>query len=131
MMNDLISDLIARIRNAQQRKKDSLSVLSSRVIKSILETLVLEGFIESWTEEKKTDYNSELIVKLKYHQGKPVIKEMNRISKPGCRKYTSCKDLKPFFNGLGVIILSTPKGILSDVQAREKNVGGELLFSIV
>ena len=126
-INDPIGDMITRIRNAHLRGKDYVDSPSSNIRINILDVLKDEGFIKGYS---KTDYDngkSEVQIELKYHDGKPVIKEINRISKPGRRVYSSVRGMNLVKNGLGVSILSTPKGVMSDRSARTNNVGGEVL----
>ena len=126
-INDPIGDMITRIRNAHLRGKDYVESPSSNLRINILEVLKDEGFIKGYS---KTDYDngkSEVQIELKYHDGEPVIKEINRVSKPGRRVYSSVKGMNLVKNGLGISILSTPKGVMSDRSARTNNVGGEIL----
>ena len=126
-INDPIGDMITRIRNAHLRGKDYVDSPSSNLRINILNVLKDEGFIKGYS---KTDYDngkSEVQIELKYHDGKPVIKEINRVSKPGRRVYSSVSGMKLVKNGLGISILSTPKGVMSDRSARTNNVGGEIL----
>ena len=124
---DPIGDMITRIRNAHLRGKEYVETPSSNLRINILNVLKDEGFIKGYS---KTDYDngkSEVQIELKYHDGKPVIKEINRVSKPGRRVYSSVKGMNLVKNGLGISILSTPKGVMSDRSARTNNVGGEIL----
>ena len=126
-INDPIGDMITRIRNAHLRGKDYVVSPSSNLRINILDVLKDEGFIKGYS---KTDYDngkSEVQIELKYHDGKPVIKEINRVSKPGRRVYSSVSGMNLVKNGLGISILSTPKGVMSDRLARTNNVGGEVL----
>ena len=126
-INDPIGDMITRIRNAHLRGKDYVETPSSNLRINILNVLKDEGFIKGYS---KTDYDngkSEVQIELKYHDGKPVIKEINRVSKPGRRVYSSVSGMNLVKNGLGISILSTPKGVMSDRSARTNNVGGEIL----
>ena len=126
-INDPIGDMITRIRNAHLRGKDYVDSPSSNLRINILDVLKDEGFIKGYS---KTDYDngkSEVQIELKYHDGRPVIKEINRISKPGRRVYSSVSGMNLVKNGLGISILSTPKGVMSDRSARTNNVGGEVL----
>ena len=126
-INDPIGDMITRIRNAHLRGKDYVDSPSSNLRINVLEVLRDEGFIKGYS---KTDYEngkSEVQIELKYHEGEPVIREINRVSKPGRRVYSSVKGMNLVKNGLGVSILSTPKGVMSDRSARTNNVGGEVL----
>ena len=128
-INDPIADLLTRIRNANMRKKDSLEILSSKIKLSIVEVLKEEGFITSW----KINENSAFpIIKiwLKYVDDLPVIREIKRVSKPGLRLYSKGKDCKPILNGQGISIISTSKGIKSDRQCRDENIGGEVLCTV-
>ena len=128
-INDPIADLLTRIRNANMRKKDSLEILSSKIKISILEVLKEEGFISSWKVDEKHVFP---IIKiwLKYVDDIPVIREIKRVSKPGLRLYTKGKDCKPILNGQGISIVSTSKGIKSDRQCRDENIGGEILCTV-
>ncbi len=126
-INDPIGDMITRIRNAHLRGKDYVDSPSSNLRINVLDVLKDEGFIKGYS---KTDYEngkSEVQIELKYHEGEPVIREINRVSKPGRRVYSSVRGMNLVKNGLGVSILSTPKGVMSDRSARTNNVGGEVL----
>ena len=129
-MNDPLSDLIARINNAQMRKKPKVSTPGSRLRVSVLDVLKNEGFIRGYSSVEHKDGRKELEIELKYHEGQPVIRELKRVSTPGRRVYTSVKELKPHRQGLGVSIVSTPKGVMTDTHAREANVGGEVLCHV-
>ena len=129
-MNDPIGDLIARINNAQMRKKPKVSTPGSRLRVSVLEVLQSEGFIRGYAKVDHADGRSELEIELKYFDGEPVIREMSRVSKPGRRVYVSVRNLPRVNNGLGVAILSTPKGVMADHDARDANVGGEVLCTV-
>lgn len=128
-MNDPLGDLLARIRNAQMRSKSKVSSPNSRLRESVLEVLKSEGYIRGYAVVEK-DGRSELEVELKYFDGEPVIREIERVSKPGRRVYTSVRNLPRINNGLGVAIVSTPKGVMADHDARDANVGGEILFTV-
>jgi small subunit ribosomal protein S8 len=128
-MNDPLGDLLARIRNAQMRNKGSVTSPSSRLRESVLEVLKSEGYIRAYTVVER-DGRSEIEIELKYFDGEPVIREIERISKPGRRVYTSVKNLPRINNGLGVAIVSTPKGVMADHDARDANVGGEILCTV-
>jgi small subunit ribosomal protein S8 len=130
MINDPLGDLLTRIRNGQMAKKSAVTCPSSKHRISVLEVLKREGYINNFTVADKGNGIAELTVELKYFEGKPVIQEMARISKPGRRIYTKVKDFPRVYNGLGISILSTPRGVLSDKEAREANVGGELLCKV-
>ena len=129
IVNDPISDMLARIRNAQMRSKSKVSIPPSKLRERVLEVLAKEGYIRGFATVEK-DGKSEIEVELKYFDGAPVIKEMNRVSKPGRRVYASVDTLPSVFNGLGISILSTPKGVMSDSDARAQNVGGEVLCTV-
>ena len=125
-MNDPIADLLTRIRNANMRKKVSLEILSSKIKISILEVLKEEGFISNWQLDEKNMF-PKIKIWLKYVDDVPVIREIKRVSKPGLRLYSKGKDCKPILNGQGISIISTSKGIKSDRQCRDENIGGEIL----
>ena len=129
-LNDPIGDLITRIRNAQMRNKPKVSSPGSKLRQSVLEVLKSEGYIRGYASVEHTGGRSELEIELKYFDGEPVIREISRVSKPGRRVYASVKALPRINNGLGVSILSTPKGVMADHAAREANVGGEILFTV-
>jgi small subunit ribosomal protein S8 len=129
-LNDPIGDLIARINNAQMRKKSKVSTPGSRLRVSVLDVLQSEGYIRGYTTVDHKDGRSELEIELKYFDGEPVIREMSRVSKPGRRVYVAVRNLPRINNGLGVAILSTPKGVMADHDARDANVGGEVLCTV-
>ena len=129
-LNDPLCDLIARINNAQMRKKPKVSTPGSRLRARVLEVLKNEGFIRGYSSVEHTDGRSELEIELKYFDGEPVIREISRVSKPGRRVYVAVRNLPRINNGLGVAILSTPKGVMADHDAREANVGGEVLCKV-
>ena len=128
-MNDPLGDLLARIRNAQLRNKSKVSSPNSRLRESVLEVLKTEGYIRGYAVVER-DGRSEIEVELKYFDGEPVIRGLERVSKPGRRVYTSVKNLPRINNGLGVAIVSTPKGVMADHEARDANVGGEILCTV-
>src|ERR1700716_751110 len=129
-LNDPIGDLITRIRNAQMRNKPKVSSPGSKLRESVLEVLKTEGYIRGYASVEHTSGRSELEIELKYFDGEPVIREIARVSKPGRRVYASVKALPRVNNGLGVAILSTPKGVMADHDARDANVGGEILCTV-
>jgi len=129
-MNDPLGDMLTRIRNAQMRNRTRVSTPASKLRERVLEVLAEEGYIRGFTRTDFTGGKSEIEIELKYFDGQPVIREIKRISKPGRRVYSSVKDLATVRNGLGVSILSTPKGVMSDSRARSENVGGEVLCNI-
>jgi small subunit ribosomal protein S8 len=128
-ISDPVGDMLTRIRNAQERGKNKVAVPPSRLRENVLEVLHREGYIRGFTTIEK-DGKSELEVELKYFDGAPVIKEIQRVSKPGRRVYASVSTLPSVYNGLGISILSTPKGVMSDADARAQNVGGEVLCTV-
>jgi len=128
-LNDPLGDMITRIRNAQMRGKSKVTTPKSTLRANVLDVLQAEGYIRSWAEVEK-DGHTQLEIELKYYEGAPVIQEIKRVSKPGRRVYSSIKDLGLVRNGLGISILSTPKGVMSDNVARNENVGGEVLCRV-
>ena len=128
-MTDPLGDLFSRIRNAQMRNKSKVTSPSSRLRESVLDVLKNEGYIRGYAVVQR-EGRSEIEIELKYFDGEPVIREIERVSKPGRRVYSAVRDLSNVANGLGVAILSTPKGVMSDARAREENVGGEILCNI-
>ena len=128
-MNDPLGDLLSRIRNAQMRNKSKVSSPGSKLRESVLEVLKTEGYIRGYSVTER-EGRSELDIELKYFEGEPVIREIERISKPGRRVYASVKNLPRINNGLGVAIVSTPKGVMADHDARDANVGGEILCTV-
>ena len=128
-MNDPLGDLLSRIRNAQMRNKSKVTSPNSRLRESVLEVLKSEGYIRGYAVVEK-DGRSEIEIELKYFDGEPVIREIARVSKPGRRVYTSVKNMPRINNGLGVTIVSTPKGVMADHDARDANVGGEILCTV-
>ena len=129
-MHDPISDLLSQINNAYGRFKNELLVPASSKKKALLELLAKEGYIEKIAIEEEDPKKPYIKIFLKYYEGKPVIRELKRISKPGLRRYSDHKTLPQVKGGLGVAIVSTSKGLLTDRQAREQGVGGELLCSV-
>jgi len=129
-VTDPIGDMLTRIRNAQQRGKSTVSSPSSRLRERVLEVLQAEGYIRSFRVTQQGNGQAELEVELKYFDGEPVIRELKRVSKPGRRVYASVTDLPTIYNGLGVAIMSPSKGVMSDNDAREQNVGGEVLCTV-
>tara|TARA_B100001248_G_C27391604_1_gene462724 strand:- start:2642 stop:3040 length:399 start_codon:yes stop_codon:yes gene_type:complete len=127
---DPIGDMFSRIRNGQLRFLNSIVIPSSTFRKNILEILKNEGYIKDYFIEKKENNKITLKVSLKYYDGDPVIKEIKRISKPGRRVYSRATSIPKVMNGLGLAILSTPKGVMSDTEARKHNVGGEIICRV-
>ena len=128
--NDPIGDMIARIRNAAMRGRSKVLTPASKLREHVLDVLRDEGYIRGYALGQKPGEFPEFEIELKYFDGAPVIVEIARVSKPGRRVYSSIRDLKPIKNGLGISILSTPKGVMSDTAAREANVGGEVLCRV-
>jgi small subunit ribosomal protein S8 len=128
-MTDPLGDLLARIRNSQMRAKSKVTCPNSRLRESVLDVLKNEGYIRGYTVVER-EGRSEIEIELKYFDGMPVIREIERISKPGRRVYTSVRNLPRINNGLGVAIVSTPKGVMADHDARDANVGGEVLCTV-
>jgi small subunit ribosomal protein S8 len=129
-VNDPIGDLITRIRNAQERSKSKVSTPGSRLRKSVLDVLKTEGFIRDYATVEHKDGRTEFEIELKYFDREPVIREIARVSKPGRRVYVAAKNLPRVNNGLGIAIVSTPKGVMADHEARDANVGGEVLCTV-
>jgi small subunit ribosomal protein S8 len=127
---DPIGDMFTRIRNGQLRLVSKVEMPSSNFRLKILEVLKNEGFISSYHIEKKDNNKVSLIVDLKYYEGTPVIREIKRVSKPGRRVYSSATSIPRIQNGLGLAIISTNKGIMSDIEARKNNVGGEIICRV-
>ena len=127
---DPIGDMLTRIRNGQQRKIAKVEMPSSTLRLKILEVLKTEGFISSYRIEKKENNKVSLIVDLKYYEGTPVIKDIRRISKPGRRVYSRATSIPRIQNGLGLAIISTNKGVMSDIEARKNNIGGEIICRV-
>jgi len=129
-MTDPLGDMLTRIRNAQMRGKGKVSTPASKIRKNVLDVLQTEGYIRGYAQVEYDGGKPEIEIELKYYEGSPVIKEIKRISKPGRRVYSSVTDLPRVHNGLGVSILSTSKGVMSDSEARSQNVGGEILCRV-
>jgi small subunit ribosomal protein S8 len=129
-MTDPLGDMLTRIRNGVARRKSSVSTPASNLRVRVLDVLQAEGYIRGYSKVEFENGKSELNIELKYYEGAPVIRKIDRVSKPGRRVYVSVKSIPQVANGLGITILSTPKGVMADHQAREQNVGGELLCSI-
>jgi small subunit ribosomal protein S8 len=129
-VNDPVGDMLTRIRNAQMRRKTTVSTPGSRLRARILDVLQSEGYIRGYTTTEYGNGRTEFSIELKYFDGAPVIREIARVSKPGRRVYSSVDAMPRVANGLGVTILSTPQGVMADHEAREKNVGGEVLCTV-
>ena len=129
-MNDPIGDMLTRIRNAQMRGKSTVSTPASKLRAWVLDVLAEEGYIRGYEKTTSTDGHGAIEISLKYFDGVPVIRELKRVSKPGRRVYLGVKDIPQVRQGLGVSIVSTPQGVMSDANARAKNVGGEVLCTV-
>ena len=129
-MTDPLSDMLTRIRNGQRANKTAVRSPASNMRVNVLEVLQREGYIRGFELEKDERGLPGVRIELKYHEGEPVIRELHRVSKPGRRVYSKIKDLQRVYNGLGISILSTPRGVLSDGEARAANVGGEVLCTV-
>ena len=129
-ITDPVGDMFTRIRNGQMRSLMSVNIPSSNFRRNILEILKNEGFIKDYYIEKSENNKIILRVNLKYYEGMPVIKEIKRVSKPGRRIYSRATSIPRVMNGLGVAILSTPKGVMSDTEARKNNLGGEIICRV-
>ena len=128
--SDPLGDMLTRIRNGQKARKSTITSPASKLRANVLEVLIQEGYIRGYSRETVATGIEQFKIELKYYENQPVIRNLDRVSKPGRRVYAKIKDLKPINNGLGIVVLSTPKGILSDGKARELNVGGEVLCSV-
>ncbi len=128
-INDLLSDMIASIKNGQKARLAQVNCRFSKLSANVLEVLKAEGYIHDYAVVEEGN-KRDIRINLRYHEGEPVIREIKRVSTPGRRMYYSISDLPKFFNGLGIAIISTSKGVMSDFQARNTNVGGEILCSV-
>ena len=128
-VTDPLGDLLTRIRNGQRAKKDSVLTPASKLRVRVLDVLQREGYIRGYSEEQMGPA-AGVRIELKYFEGQPAIKHIARVSKPGRRVYSGSQDLPRVMNGLGITIVSTPSGVLSDAEAREQNVGGEVLAEV-
>ena len=129
-MTDPLGDMLTRIRNANGRRKSTVSTPASKLRARVLDVLQSEGYIRGYSEVNYDNGKSEINIELKYYEGTPVIREISRVSKPGRRIYMGAKEIPRVLKGLGIYVLSTPKGIVSDRSAREENVGGEVLCKV-
>ena len=129
-LSDPLGDMLTRIRNALGRKKSNVSSPASKLRVRVLDVMKSEGYIRGYSQTDFDNGKSELEIELKYHEGNTVIREISRVSKPGRRVYVSSKTIPQVANGLGISILSTPKGVMADHEAREQNVGSEILCQI-
>lgn len=129
-LSDPLGDMLTRIRNGQRARQSRITSPASRLRSDVLEVLKREGYIRAWRSEQVRPGVSVLDIELKYAEGEPAIKEITRVSKPGRRVYSKIKELPKYYNGLGISILSTPRGVMSDNEARAANVGGEVLCRV-
>jgi small subunit ribosomal protein S8 len=129
-LNDPLGDMLTRIRNAQMRARDKVNTPGSKLRARVLDVLASEGYIRGYSTTEYADGRTEFEIELKYYDGTPVIRDIERVSKPGRRVYAGVDHLPRVMNGLGVSILSTPKGVMADHEARENNVGGEVLCRV-
>ena len=131
-MSDPLGDMLTRIRNGQSARKNVVSSPASKLRSNVLEVLKREGYIRGFTTAPSENVTNahNLAIELKYYEGEPVIRQIKRVSKPGRRVYAKIKDLPRVYNGLGIAILSTPRGVMSDNEARVANVGGEVLCHV-
>jgi len=129
-MTDPLGDMLTRIRNAQVRGRSKVSTPASKLRVRVLDVLQSEGFIRGYSETEFAAGKAEIEIELKYFDGQPVIREIQRVSKPGRRVYSSVKTIPTVQNGLGISILSTPRGVMADHEARDQNVGGEVLCRV-
>lgn len=128
-MTDPLGDMLTRIRNGQQARKDSILTPASKLRANVLDVLQREGYIRGYSEEELAGQKG-LRIELKYFEGQPAIQHVARVSKPGRRVYSGSRELPRIRNGLGITIVSTPRGVLSDAEARDQNVGGEVLAEV-
>ncbi|TFU01053.1 30S ribosomal protein S8 [Polymorphobacter arshaanensis] len=129
-LTDPLGDMLTRIRNGQQARKDSVLTPASKLRARVLDVLQREGYIRGYSDADSGNAQAALRIDLKYFEGQPAIQHIARISKPGRRVYSGANDLPRIRNGLGIAIVSTPKGVLSDAEAREQNAGGEVLCQV-
>jgi len=129
-MNDPLGDMLTRIRNAQMRRKNKVTTPGSRLRANVLDVLRSEGYIRDYSSTDFGNGRTEFEIELKYYEGEPVIRTIERVSKPGRRVYSAVSNMPRVANGLGITIISTPKGVMADHTAREQNVGGEVLCRV-
>ncbi len=129
-VNDPLGDMLTRIRNAQMRRKGKVSTPGSRLRANVLDVLEQEGYIRGYSSTDHGNGRTEFDIELKYFDGQPVIKQIERVSKPGRRVYSAVDAMPRVANGLGITIISTPKGVMADHAARDQNVGGEVLCKV-
>ena len=129
-MNDPLGDMLTRIRNAQQRRRGTVMTPGSKLRARVLDVLKSEGYIRDYSTTEFGNGRTEFSIELKYFEGQPVIRRIQRVSKPGRRVYVSVDSMPQVADGLGIVIMSTPQGVMADHEAREKNVGGEVLCQV-
>jgi small subunit ribosomal protein S8 len=129
-MTDPIADMLTRIRNAQMAEKTQVSMPGSKIRTAIARILQQEGFIAGFEETEEAGGKKQLHIELRYFEGRPVIQEIQRVSRPGRRRYAKAGEIPKVLNGLGLMVVTTSKGVMSDRQARQENVGGELLCTV-
>jgi small subunit ribosomal protein S8 len=129
-ISDPLGDMLTRIRNGQRARQQVVRSPASKLRRNVLEVLKREGYIRGYSEEEQRKGISEIQIELKYYEGEPVIKHISRVSKPGRRVYSGISDLPMYQGGLGISILSTPRGVMSDHEARQAKVGGEVLCTV-
>lgn len=129
-MNDPLGDLLTRIRNGQQAGKEAITAPYSKLHENVCKVLKEEGYVRDYKSVDLGGNKKDLVVSLKYAEGRGVIRKIDRVSKPGRRIYTNVKDMPRFYNGLGILVLSTPHGVVADSKARAANVGGEILCQV-
>ena len=129
-MSDPLGDMLTRIRNGQGAGKSQISAPASKLRRNVLDVLKREGYIRDFRVEKNAKGFDQVVIELKYHDGTPVIREISRVSKPGRRVYSKIQELPRFYTSLGIMILSTPRGVMADHEARAANVGGEVLCRV-
>lgn len=129
-MSDPLGDMLTRIRNGQMANKSAIECPFSKLRENVCKVLAAEGFIRAYKVEANDNNKKSLRIELKYSEGRGVIRQIDRVSKPGRRTYKGVNDMQRFYNGLGILIVSTPKGVMADYQAREANVGGEVLCQV-
>ena len=129
-MSDPLGDMLTRIRNGQRARKSQIAAPFSRLRLNVLDVLKREGYIRDFRTEKDVSGFDQIAIELKYFEGEPVIRQISRVSTPGRRVYSKIKELPRYYNGLGITILSTPRGVMADHEARDANVGGEVLCRV-
>lgn len=129
-MTDPLGDMLARIRNGHMRRKAHVHCPASKLKENVLSVLKREGYIRDFRRDEAESPKPELVIELKYYEGEPVIREIGRVSKPGRRVYSGVRDMPRVYGGLGITIMSTPKGVMTDHEARAANVGGEVLCRV-